>query len=54
VLVKNMIDAGLGDRELIESVLMKRKLSLNVRSEDLTVADWLFITNMLYTMQYGK
>jgi 16S rRNA (adenine1518-N6/adenine1519-N6)-dimethyltransferase len=54
VLVKNMIDADLGNRELIESILEKRKLSLSVRSEDLTLSDWLFITNMLYTMQYEK
>lgn len=54
VLVKNMIDADLGNRELIESILEKRKLSPSVRSEDLTISDWLFVTNMLYTVQYGK
>lgn len=48
VLIKNLLDAGLGNRALLEKIFSERKLTLTVRSEELTVDDWIFITNVLY------
>ena len=48
VLIKNILDAGLGNRALLEKIFSERKLTLTVRSEELTVDDWIFITNVLY------
>lgn len=48
MLIKNILDAGLGNRELLEKTFAERKLKSTVRSEELTVDDWIFITNVLY------
>ncbi len=48
MLIKNMLDEKIGTREQWEQVLQQRKLSLSIRSEDLTIDDWIFITNVLY------
>jgi 16S rRNA (adenine1518-N6/adenine1519-N6)-dimethyltransferase len=48
MLVKNLVDAKISSRTNLESLLMERKLPVTVRSEDVSLDDWLFITNMLY------
>lgn len=51
VLIKNLIDEQLGNRELFEKIFAERKLKTTVRSEELTVDDWIFITNILYNQK---
>jgi 16S rRNA (adenine1518-N6/adenine1519-N6)-dimethyltransferase len=48
MLVRNLIDEKFGSRELWEIEFPKRSLKTTVRSEELTVDDWIFITNVLY------
>lgn len=48
VLIKNLLDAGFGDRTLWEAQFSKQKLSLTVRAEELSVADWVFLTQGVY------
>lgn len=48
MLIRNLIDEQLGNRELWETQFKNRSLKVTVRSEELTVDDWIFITNVLY------
>lgn len=49
VLLKNLVDAHIADRKLLTEIFNKRNLLATIRSEDLTLEDWLFITKLLYT-----
>ncbi len=48
MLVRNLIDEQFGSRELWETEFAKQSLKTTIRSEELTVDDWIFITNVLY------
>lgn len=51
MLIKNLLDAQLGERNLFEKIFSERKLPSTVRSEELTIDDWIFITNILYNQK---
>ncbi len=48
MLVRNMLDENIGTKELLEKILLERKLPITIRAEKLSIDDWLFITNILY------
>ncbi len=47
VLVKNLLDAGLGTRKLWEIQFSKRKLPITVRAEDLSIDDWISLAEVV-------
>ncbi len=49
VLVKNLVDADIASREKLLSIFTERNLSHTIRAEDVTLDDWIFITNIVYT-----
>lgn len=53
MLVKNMLDQNLGTREFWEKILAEKNMLTTIRAEDLSIDDWIFITNIMYTTYYG-
>lgn len=51
ILIKNMVDTEIAEREMLEKIFEKRNLLPTIRAEDLSLDDWLFITNILYNTQ---
>jgi 16S rRNA (adenine1518-N6/adenine1519-N6)-dimethyltransferase len=52
--IKNMLDNNLGTREFWEKVLIEKNMPTTIRAEDLSIDDWIFITNIVYTTYYGN
>ncbi len=49
ILIKNLVDASIAERTLLLKIFTDRNLLLTIRSEDLKLEDWIFITHMVYT-----
>jgi 16S rRNA (adenine1518-N6/adenine1519-N6)-dimethyltransferase len=49
VLLKNLIDAEIGTRSVLEQGILDLKKPVTVRAEDLSVDNWISLTDLLYT-----
>lgn len=49
VLLKNLVEASIASREILEKIFTERNLLATIRAEDLRLEDWIFITNIVYT-----